>query len=124
MDHKIWEQPDAFYAVHKLAPHLPHLQGALIAFFEGALETWLHFTVKFQPGGEIASTSSAERHRAFMRTTNDDNKGALSEKWQSTCHAPNMTLEQHNTLTMYQKNITAAFIKKCLSPEDHKYLQR
>jgi hypothetical protein len=25
MDHKIWEWPDAFYAVHKLAPHLPHL---------------------------------------------------------------------------------------------------
>lgn len=122
MDDKIWEWLDAFYAVHKLAPRLLNLRGALIAFFEGALETWLCFTVKFQPSGEIASASSAERHHAFMRTTNDDNEGALGEKRQSTCCALNMTLEQHNTCTMYQRNITAAFIKKCLSPEDHKYL--
>jgi hypothetical protein len=86
------------------------------------LETWLCFTVEFQPGGEIASASSAERHHAFMRTTNDDNEGALSEKRQSTHCALNVTLEQHNTHTMYRKIIMATFTKKCLSPEDCKYL--
>jgi hypothetical protein len=29
-----WEQPEAFYAVHALMPQLPHIKGALIAFFK------------------------------------------------------------------------------------------
>ena len=33
----VWEQPEAFYAVHTLMPQLPHIKGALIAFFKGAL---------------------------------------------------------------------------------------
>ena len=37
---KPWERPEAFYAIHSMLPTLPHLSGALVAFFEGALETW------------------------------------------------------------------------------------
>jgi len=43
MDGVIWEQPDAFYTVDALAPGLPHLCDAMIAFFEGALDTWLRY---------------------------------------------------------------------------------
>lgn len=40
MDGKTWERSDAFYAVKALSQSLPHLCGALVAFFEGALEGW------------------------------------------------------------------------------------
>jgi len=43
-----WEQPEAFYAVHALMLDLPHIRGALIAFFTGALATWEHFTLELQ----------------------------------------------------------------------------
>ena len=124
MDGKIWERADAFYAVQKLGPTLPHLKGALVAFFEGALETWDRFTSEFAPGEKIATASDAERHRAWMKPTNDDNEGGLGERRKSARHAPNMTLEQHNARVMYQKNNTAAFIQKCLTLEDRKYLRK
>ena len=124
MDGVIWEQPDAFYAVHALASGLPHLRGAMIAFFEGALDTWLRFTSEYQPDGLIASASAAERLRAYMLPTNDDNEGGLGEKRVTTRHAPNMTLESHNARATYRKNNTSAFIRKTLTLTDWKYLRR
>jgi hypothetical protein len=124
MDGKIWERPDAVYAVLSYAPHLPHLRGALVAFFEGALDTWERFTDEYCPEGAIASASISERRRAYMKTTNDDNKGALGEARRASQHAPNMTLNQHNARTMYRKNNTVAFIRTCLGPEDLKYLRQ
>ena len=67
MDGKIWDQPDVFYAVQHLIPSLPHIQGALIAFFEGALETWVRFSSEFTSGGVISSASSQKRAEAFAR---------------------------------------------------------
>ena len=61
-DGQLWECPDAFYAVHALAPHLPHLRGVTVVFFEGATDKWLSFTSEFEAGGVIASASGAERH--------------------------------------------------------------
>ncbi|KIM89184.1 hypothetical protein PILCRDRAFT_2457 [Piloderma croceum F 1598] len=124
MDGKIWERPDAVYAVLGYAPRLPHLRGALVAFFEGALDTWERFTDEYRPEGAIASASISERRRAYMKTTNDDNEGALGEARRASQHAPNMTLNQHNARTMYRKNNTVAFIQTCLGPEDLKYLRR
>ena len=124
MDRKVWERPDAFYAVQALAPGLPHLHGAMVAFFEGALETWLRFTHEYQSDGPIASATAAERQRAYMLPTNDDNEGGLGGKRVTTRHAPNMTLESHNARAMYRKNNTAAFIRMTLSLADRKYLRR
>jgi hypothetical protein len=124
MDRKIWERPDAVYAVLSYAPHLPHLRGALVAFFEGALDTWEHFTDEYRPEGAIASASISQHRHAYMKTTNDDNEGALGEAQRASQHAPNMTLNQHNARTMYHKNNTVAFIQTCLGPEDLKYLRQ
>jgi hypothetical protein len=124
MDGKIWERPDAFYAVHALAPGLPHLHGAMVAFFEGALETWLRFTSEYQRDGLIATASAAEQQQAYMCPTNDDNEGGLGGKRVTTQHAPNMTLESHNARAMYRKNNTAGFIRKTLTLADRKYLRR
>jgi hypothetical protein len=41
---EVWEQPEAFYAVHALMPDQPHIKSALVAFFTGTLATWKHFT--------------------------------------------------------------------------------
>jgi hypothetical protein len=124
LDGQIWERPDAFYAVHALTPRLPHLCGAMVSFFDGAVEKWMRFTSEFEAGGIIASASSAERHRAYMLPTNDANEGGLGEKRVSTRHAPNMTLESHNARAMYRKNDTVAFIRKTLTLADRKYLRR
>ncbi|KIM92466.1 hypothetical protein PILCRDRAFT_38549, partial [Piloderma croceum F 1598] len=124
MDGEVWEHPDAFYAVHALVPRLPHLRGAMIVFFEGAVDKWLSFTTKFTVDGVIASASGEEWRWAYMAPTNDVNEGGLGEKQIQTRHAPNMTLESHNAHTMYRKNNTAGFIHKTLSPADLKYLRR
>ena len=77
LDSKIWDNPEAIYAVLQYAPNLPHLQGVLIAFFNGALETWVQFSSEFAPDGDIAQATNSKQHRAFMLPTNDDNEGML-----------------------------------------------
>jgi hypothetical protein len=124
LDGKAWERPDAFYAVHALAPELPHLRGAMVSFFEGSLETWLRFTSEYRPDGPITSATAAERQRAYMLPTNDDNEGGLGGKRVTTRHAPNMTLESHNARAMYRKNNTGAFIRQTLTLSDRKYLRK
>src|SRR6202042_1236136 len=89
LDRLIWHRSDAFYAVQALAPSLPHLCGATVVFFEGALETWDCFTIEYQTDGAIACASTTEKHRAFMLPTNNDNEGALGGKRIATQHAPN-----------------------------------
>jgi hypothetical protein len=124
LDGQIWERVDAFYAVHALSPCLPHLRGAMVTFFDGAVEKWIRFTSEFEAEGTIASSSSTEYRQAYMQPTNDANEGGLGKKRVSTQHALNMTLELRNARAMYCKNDTAAFIRKTLNFTDCKYLQR
>ena len=63
--------------MQKMITSLPHIRGALVVFFTGALQTWDWFTSEFAPEGDIANLSKEERQKAFMKTTNDDNEGAL-----------------------------------------------
>jgi hypothetical protein len=77
MDGKLWDRPEAIYAVEAMANGLPHLRGALISFLEGALETWEQFLAESAPGGDIANASEAQKCHAWMPTTNNHNKGAL-----------------------------------------------
>lgn len=67
MDGKLWQRPEAVYAVQSKTSTLPYIRGTLVAFFEGALTTWKRFTSEF----------AKERQKAFMKTTNDDNEGVL-----------------------------------------------
>jgi len=59
-----------------------------------------------------------------MIPTNDNNEGALGGKRVATRHAPNQTLEAHNLCVMYRKNNTAAFMRKCLTLADRRYIHR
>ncbi|KAI0352435.1 hypothetical protein OH77DRAFT_1460105 [Trametes cingulata] len=123
LDGRPWERPDAFYAVHRLAARLPHLEPLLVEFFSGALDTWRDFTTEFVSGGLIDTLTSSERRRAWMRTTNDDNEGALGSYRISARRAPSLTLHQYNARTMYKLNETGDFIKAYLSAEGHLYLR-
>ncbi|KDQ15074.1 hypothetical protein BOTBODRAFT_109214, partial [Botryobasidium botryosum FD-172 SS1] len=124
LDGKPWERPDAFYAVQRLAPQLPHLEGALIAFLEGARDTWVRFTSEFEEGGKIASASASEKRRAFMKPTNDDNEGALGVYRAGVRNNPRLSIAQHNARTMYQKNNTSAFMQMHFTPADHRSVMR
>ena len=55
-----WQSPEAFTAIQKLAPSLPHLKPLLVAFFEGAAQTWKCFTSEFAPGGLIDEATQQE----------------------------------------------------------------
>ncbi|KAF7982031.1 hypothetical protein HWV62_30288 [Athelia sp. TMB] len=124
LDGEQWQRPDAMYAVWALMPKLPHLRPILVAFFEGAAETWLRFITEYAPDSRIASASAAECQRAYLPPTNDINEGALGQMRVMSRHAPNSTLESQNARSMYHKNNTGAFIDKCLGPEDQAYLWR
>jgi hypothetical protein len=124
MDGKLWDRPEAIYAVQALANGLPHLRGALIAFLEGALETWERFSAEFAPGGEIANASAVQKHNAWMPTTNDHNEGALGALRVSKRKAPNMKLETYNARKMYKHNNTQHFMGAVLNkPADHQFLR-
>jgi hypothetical protein len=119
MDGKGWDRPEAIYAIQALAPTLPHLRGALVAFLEGAVETWERFSSEYEPGSESANASELQRQNAWVPTTNDHNEGALGAMRVAKRKAPNMTLETHNARKMYKHNNTRAFMDAVLSaPED------
>jgi hypothetical protein len=124
MDGKVWDRPESIYAIQALAPTLPHLRGALVAFLEGALDTWERFSAEYAPGGEIASASDLQRQNTWVPTTNNHNEGALGAMRVAKQKAPNMTLETHNARKMYKHNNTRAFMDAVLSaPEDRRFLR-
>ncbi|KAI0042914.1 hypothetical protein FA95DRAFT_1609803 [Auriscalpium vulgare] len=119
-----WQRPEAFYAVHHLIPQLPHLSGALVAFFEGALETWERFTSEFDGAGRIAHLSASQRRQAFMLPTNDPNEGKLGTYRVRARQAPNKSLATFNAEEMYKQNHTGDWMKTQFNrPEDRKFLR-
>ena len=107
---EVWVKPEAFYAVHALMSELPHIKGALVAFFTSALATWKCFTPEFAADGIVTTATAAECARAWMPTTNDANEGALGEYRVAKHKWPNLTLAQYNSCKMYAKNNTGAYI--------------
>lgn len=77
LDSEAWSNQDAVNAVLELVPTLPHLQHLAVAFFEGALTTWIRFSAEFAPGGLIDQATAEQRELAWMPSTNDTNEGAL-----------------------------------------------
>jgi hypothetical protein len=111
LDGNVWDQPDIFYAVQRMANGLPHLREALVAFLQGSLLTWVRFSAEFAPGGAIANATPQERQAAFMRCTNDKNKGALGSFRVNARLRPRMSLQQHNSRAMYKKNSTKYYMR-------------
>ncbi|KAJ8489944.1 hypothetical protein ONZ51_g2649 [Trametes cubensis] len=124
LDGEPWERPAVITSVHALAPSLPHLRGALVEFFTGALATWERFTAEFAPGGTIANLSTYHRSLAWMPTTNDENEGALGS-WRNTARAaPSISLHQHNARSMYKMNRTSEFVSTSCGPAEQKFFRQ
>ncbi|KAF8599190.1 hypothetical protein BDV93DRAFT_560601 [Ceratobasidium sp. AG-I] len=67
----VWDRPDVIYCILNLVDKLPHLEKALVAFFEGALATWERFTTEFAAGGTIEGVTTSQRASIYNTATND-----------------------------------------------------
>ena len=123
MDGLEWQSPDAFNAIQRLEPSLPHHKPLLVAFFKGAADTWKRFTSEFAPGGLIDEASQEERDLAWMLPTNDINEGALGSFCVMMRRQPQLTLVGYNAQAMFFRNDTEAFMKRFfVEPEDYKFI--
>ncbi|KAJ7333947.1 hypothetical protein DFH08DRAFT_615229, partial [Mycena albidolilacea] len=105
-----WECPEVIYSILAMECRLPHLRGALVAFLEGALETWIRFTAELTPKGGIASLSAGEQDSVAMLSTNDTNEGTLGADARVAKHrAPRAGLEFINGKSMYKRNNTQVY---------------
>lgn len=126
LDSRPFERPEAFYAIQRVAldeKTYPHLQNLLKEFLEGALDTWIRFCSEFAPGGTIDLATPAQKKLAHMKTTNDDNEGALGTVRTSLRRAPNMSLSHFNSRFMYKKNDTGTYITNAMGPNARKNLR-
>ncbi|KAF8066031.1 hypothetical protein FPV67DRAFT_1417864 [Lyophyllum atratum] len=111
MDGLVWQRPEVIYVILKQASSLPYLRPLLVAFFEGALETWRRFTAEYAPGGIIDGTSQAERQAAYMKATNDENEGALGSYRVTQRRNPSMTIQTYNARKRFKLNKTGEYMK-------------
>jgi hypothetical protein len=124
MDAKEWERPDAVAIILQNVHELPHLSEVLVAFFNGALETWKRFTTEFTPGGIIDEATDFEKDLAWMPPTNDVNEGMLGSFRQFMHFNPRATLYMYNAQAMYQRNDTQNFMDKNFNDNDHKFVMQ
>ncbi|KAI0055922.1 hypothetical protein BV25DRAFT_1842639 [Artomyces pyxidatus] len=122
MDGKPWERPEVFYAVQQAAASLPHLRGAMVAFFEGALETWHRFTTEFADE-KMGCWQSEALSWLHINATNDGNKGKLGGFHVGMRRAPSMTLHQYNARLTYKMNETSTYMQS-LSAQDLRYIRK
>ncbi|KAI0027124.1 hypothetical protein K488DRAFT_30531, partial [Vararia minispora EC-137] len=105
-----WENPGLIKTVHQMQSSLPHLRGALVAFFTGARDTWIRFSSEFADDGKIASLTSEQRALAAIPATNCHNESVLGMKRIAGRHSPNMSTVTFNAVHMYAINCTGAWI--------------
>ena len=119
-----WRAADGMQRILELIPTLPHVRPLLLAFFQGALETWKRFTSEFAPGGLIDEATVEEKEMAWMPGTNDVNEGALGSFRGLMRRQPCLSLLQYNAQAMYFHNNTAAFMQSFFKDEDYQYIHK
>ncbi|KAJ2916131.1 hypothetical protein MD484_g4288, partial [Candolleomyces efflorescens] len=126
LDGKPWNDIEAVAVVKQLreAGKLPNLQPALVAFFKGALTTWVRFSSEFAPGGTIDTMTIEERDLAWVPATNDTNEGALGAYRVHMRNRPNTTLHNYNAQAVCQKNGTLDFMDTMFTEEDRAYVRK
>lgn len=119
LDGAQWDEPKVFAALQAHQSKLPYLPDLLVAFCQGALETWIRFTDEFAPGGTLASLTPEQRSKAFMPPTNDANEGALGTWRVWTRRFPSLTLHRFNAITMNRVNNTGECMNENFTPEQY-----
>ncbi|KAJ7649623.1 hypothetical protein FB45DRAFT_730809 [Roridomyces roridus] len=123
LDGKPWSRPEAFWAVQRYAPTLPHLRDLLVAFLIGARDKWIDFSEEFSPDGALAGATLEQIARAWMRMTNDLCEGEFGTWRQSAKANPSLSVVQHNSRQMYKFNNTSEYLR-ALGPEMRKFLRK
>ena len=76
-DGQPWEDINIIHKIEEIYPDYPDLNGALVAFFQGALDKLETFTAEYKEGSPLSKATPEERWLAFRRPTNDRNEGTL-----------------------------------------------
>ncbi len=113
-------------AVRNLTPDLPDSDGCVVAFVEGARETFTQrFSDEFKEGGDIDKLSQAERETLFFSATNDINEGGLGSWQLGQRKRPRETLHKFNGGFTSHQNETEGFQSAMLNGEaDQAYLRK
>ncbi|KAF8594924.1 hypothetical protein BDV93DRAFT_564910 [Ceratobasidium sp. AG-I] len=119
----VWDRPDVIYCILNMVDKLPHLEKALIAFFEGALVTWERFTTEFAVGGAIEGVTAPQRASIYNTPTNDRMEGLLGQSRQMKRQMPTITDNQRNARTAYKQNNTSDFVAETFSAQDHAFVR-
>ncbi|KAJ7620336.1 hypothetical protein FB45DRAFT_1033014 [Roridomyces roridus] len=118
----MWQRPEAFNAVQRYAPSLPHLRELLVAFLIGARATWIKFSKEFAPGGALEKATPEQIEEAWLSVTNDLCESSFGTWRQQSKANPTLSIHQHNARQMYKFNNTAEFLRS-LSPDMRKFLR-
>lgn len=121
---KSWKRPESIRAVHDMAPTLPSLREAFVAFLEGAKKTWIRFSAEFAEGGRISTLTEEQKKQRWMPTTNDANEGALGQARVFKNRNPTAGDSLLNSIMLYTKNNTQDFVDFVLvHDEDQAFLR-
>ncbi|KAJ1309800.1 hypothetical protein OPQ81_006565 [Rhizoctonia solani] len=124
LDGGVWDRPEVVYRISWMSHKLPDLRTMLVAFFEGALETWERFTSEFKEGGVIAQATQEQRDMAWVTPTNDISEGLLGQCRQMLRRAPTMTDEQLNARLMWGHNGTYEWAKRTLNDASAQFVRQ
>lgn len=124
LEGEVWDQPDLMYHVACLGNTLPHLELVLVAFFQGALNTWECFTTEFASDSTISQATPAQRNSVWGSPTTNTSEGALGQCCQMLQHAPTMSDNQRNARVMWVQNETQTFANNILTQEDHLFVRK
>ena len=125
LDGEKWQNSAVIKKIFDLIPTLPHFCNLLIAFFKGAAQTWKRFTSEFSPGGLIDEATAEEKELAHMPAANDENEGLLGSFRRLMHHQPQLTLLSCNSLLMFFRNNTEAFMEtKFTEEENYQYIHK
>lgn len=91
-----WDNMDVIEVIKTRKDSLPHLRELLIAFFQGALETWNRFTEDISKDPKVTGATPEQRCLAFRHPTNDQNEGALGLLRRECRAYPNITFNMVN----------------------------
>lgn len=95
-----WDNEDAIEFIRANQYSLPRLQELLVAFFQGALETWEEFTKDICNDPKVTGATPEQRHLAFRHPANDLNEGALGTLRRGYHAYPNITFNMLNAKLM------------------------
>ncbi|KAF9645629.1 hypothetical protein BDM02DRAFT_3262776 [Thelephora ganbajun] len=122
-DGQPWQDTNVIHKIEKIHPHYPDLEGALIAFFQGALNKLEKFTEEFKEGSPLSKATPEEHWLAFRQPTNDRNEGSLGLLRCMYRRFSNIKFGQLNARLMSKSVLGSLLNNVRLNPDVHGYMK-